>query len=311
MSKIFSTLIVGCGNIAGGYDAGDISGPNILTHAKAFRIHAGFELAGCIDSIPDIAREFADIWQLDRAYESLDQALEEGEFDVISVCVSTPNHEKILRRLWPYEPALVFCEKPLTDRIETAGDMAALYQGKMAVNYLRRFDPEIRRLGEQIAAGKYGRFLAATARYNKGLYNNGSHMTDLLDMLTGPMTVIEAGTVTDDFWPDDPTISARLESGNGARIELIGSDMRRGMIFDLELVFDQARIYLTDFSHSLTIQPNGGETKKITTGLDQAMLNGVSNIYDHLTVGAELFSGVDNALRALEICSEIRKQAGV
>jgi len=45
----YAVLIIGCGAIAGGYDAGDIKGENILTHAKAFNNHAGFDLVGCLD----------------------------------------------------------------------------------------------------------------------------------------------------------------------------------------------------------------------------------------------------------------------
>ncbi|NOZ43211.1 MAG: Gfo/Idh/MocA family oxidoreductase, partial [Alphaproteobacteria bacterium] len=174
MAAEFSTLIIGCGAIAGGYDAVDIAGPNILTHAKAFRSHPGFDLVGCVDRDPVRAQNFAAVWQVEQAYPTLDAALESRNFDVISLCAPTPDHENILRRVEPYNPRLVFCEKPLTDRIASARAMAALYRDRMAVNYLRRFDPELRRLARAIAAGKYGRLSSATARYNKGLYNNGS-----------------------------------------------------------------------------------------------------------------------------------------
>ncbi len=311
MRQGFSTLIIGCGAIAGGYDEGDIAGPDVQTHAKAFQLHEGFDLSGCIDRDHARAEEFARIWQVGQVYESLDQALADRDFDVISVCTSTPGHEKILRKLHSTNPRLVFCEKPLTDRIASARDMAALYQGRLAVNYLRRFDPHIRRLARQISDGEYGDFLSAKACYNKGLYNNGSHMTDLIQMLTGPLKVTAAGVITRDFWPDDPTISAHLESRNGAPVELIGSDVRHGMVFDLDLVFECARISLTDFSNRITIRIKDRGEQSFTCDLNRGMLNALSNIHDHLITGAALFSTGENALSALGICADIRKMSGL
>lgn len=306
----YSVLIIGCGAIAGGYDAQDIGGDNILTHAKAFNIHAGFELAGCVDLDREIAQNFADTWDVDRAYDDLEAAMNDREFDIISICTSTASHENYLRQLQKYDVKLIFCEKPITNSLDTAREMAEIYSDKMAVNYLRRFDPDIRQLTTDITSGIYGDFKSARAVYNKGLYNNGSHMTDLLHMLIGPVFVRSAENVIYDFWPDDPTISARLVTAADDPIDMVGSDMRDGMTFDLELEFDNAQIILNDFSHTLIIIPKGGIEKKITTDLDRGMLNAVSNIYDHLTEGAKLFSQGDNAVLALETCDGIRKAAG-
>ncbi|PCJ42404.1 MAG: hypothetical protein COA81_05470 [Alphaproteobacteria bacterium] len=306
----FSTLIIGCGAIAGGYDAADVSGPNILAHAKAFNTHDGFDLVACVDRDSRIARDFADLWQVDRAYDDLEDALNDREYDIISVCTSTPSHEAILRRVQRTSAKLILCEKPITDNIVTAREMAALYGGRMAVNYLRRFDPVIRRLAAAIRAGQYGSFLSAKAIYNKGLYNNGSHMTDLLHMLNGPLRVIEAGAVTHDYWPDDPTLSARLESQSKAPITLTGTDVRHGMTFDLGLEFEQAEISLTDYSQTLTIRTAAG-VENIEADLNRGMYNAVVNIHDHLVKGTPLYSTAENAVSALEVCHEIRRLAGL
>lgn len=307
----FSVLIIGCGAIAGGYDSQDISGPDILTHAKAFNAHDGFELAGCLDMDMETARSFAETWHVARTYVSLDQAMNERDFDIISICTPTPSHENDLRQLQKYAARLVFCEKPITDNLITARAMADLYKNNMAVNYLRRFDPEIRQLATDIDRGVYGRLLSGKVLYNKGLYNNGSHMTDMVHMLTGPLQVVAAQNVIYDFWPDDPTISARLLAREKAQIDMIGTDMRQGMIFDLNLDFDKARISLIDFSQTVIIQYEDGTEQKITRSLNRGMLHAVSNIYDHLTAGVELYSQADNALSALETCAEIRRLAGL
>ncbi|MBL4893974.1 MAG: Gfo/Idh/MocA family oxidoreductase [Emcibacter sp.] len=307
----FSVLVIGCGAIAGGYDADDPTGPNILTHAKAFKTHTAFDLAGCVDLNLKAAQDFAVLWDVDRAYDSLDQALADRNFDIISLCTSTASHDSILRQLQACDVKLILCEKPITDRLDTAREIAALYKDRMAVNYLRRFDPKIRQLARHIKDGIYGKLLSGKAIYNKGLYNNGSHMTDLIHMLAGPVQAIEGGNEISDFWPDDPTLSARLETKTGAVIEMIGTDVRDGMTFDLSLEFETAQIALTDFSHKLTIHPKEGAKQTITTDLNRGMYHVASNIYDHLTGGAALCSTPENAVPALETCADIRKLAGL
>ncbi len=136
-------------------------------------------------------------------------------------------------------------------------------------------------------------------------------MTDLLHMLLGSLLVKEAGRIIHDFWPGDPTVSAELTTASGAAIDMTGTDMRQGMTFDLTLEFEQARIILDDFSRRLIIKPSDGLEMTVETGLNRAMLHAVSNIYDHLTGGATLYSTGENALSALKVCAEIRKKAGL
>ncbi|VAV97071.1 hypothetical protein MNBD_ALPHA01-1392 [hydrothermal vent metagenome] len=307
----FSVLIIGCGAIAGGYDEDDLSGPNILTHAKAFNFHHGFNLAGCMDTSEEVAQNFSRTWGVNKVYSRLDQALDNQHFDIISICSSTASHEGYLRQLQDYQARLIFCEKPITDNFDTAREMTELYQDNLAVNYSRRFNPAVRQLAQDISQGKYGRFNSGKAIYNKGLYNNGSHMTDLLHMLLGPLLVKEGGGIIHDFWPGDPTVSAELTTASGAAIDMTGTDMRQGMTFDLTLEFEQARIILDDFSRRLIIKPSDGPEMTVETGLNRAMLHAVSNIYDHLTGGAVLFSTGENALSALKVCAEIRQKAGL
>ncbi|MCF8473591.1 MAG: Gfo/Idh/MocA family oxidoreductase [Emcibacter sp.] len=303
----FSVLIIGCGAIAGGYDEQDIKGKNILTHAKAFERHEGFHLAGCVDLDPMIAQKFAKTWQVDRTYDTLADALNDQNFDIVSICTSTSSHEYYLRALQKYDAKIVFCEKPITDNMQSALEMAHHYKDNMAVNYLRRFDPKIRQLAQDIQDGHYGKFLSGEAKYNKGLYNNGSHMTDLLHMMVGNLWVKKAENIIYDFWPDDPTIGAKLETIEGKVIDLIGCDVRKGMVFNLCLTFERAEILLMDFSHTITIRFQDGSVKNINTDLDQGMLNVVSNIYDHLVLGTALFSTAENAVSALKICEDIRR----
>ena len=47
-SDVLSVLIVGCGDMAGGYDEARECA-EILTHAGAYAHHPGFAVAACVD----------------------------------------------------------------------------------------------------------------------------------------------------------------------------------------------------------------------------------------------------------------------
>ena len=45
--NFFKTLIVGCGDIAGGFDLNRYGPP--LTHIGAYKYHGKFDIIGCVD----------------------------------------------------------------------------------------------------------------------------------------------------------------------------------------------------------------------------------------------------------------------
>src|SRR3989338_2629014 len=96
---VLSTVIIGCGKIAGGYD--EIDRPQgVITHAAACRRHPGFTVVACVE--PDEARRsaFMGFWDIGRGFADLDGFLDSGAaFDVAVVSAPTPEHVPILRRL--------------------------------------------------------------------------------------------------------------------------------------------------------------------------------------------------------------------
>lgn len=307
----FSVLIIGCGAIAGGYDQNDRDGPKILTHAKAFNLHPGFEVRGCVDMDVDKATEFSKFWSIPQAYSTLGEALADQDYDIICLCSSTASHQACLQEIQDRPFKLVFCEKPITDNIISSREMAGLFQDKMVVNYLRRFDPALITLAQEIKSGKYGELLSAKAHYNKGLYNNGSHMIDLLQMFFGDLKVISAGRPVHDFWPQDATLDGILCTKTGARVSLEGGDVRQGMRFDLYVTLEKAHLAVENFSDKISVKYNNGHTESRQTSLDTGMQQAVLNIYEHLVKATQLLSTAQNGLQALEICSDLRKNAGM
>ncbi len=170
---MLDVLIVGCGNMAGGFDAARPGTRTPFSHAGAYQAHGGFALRACVE--PDEARRaaFLQRWQVGQGYASLQQVVQAGpRFDVISICSPTSCHADDLRLALALKPRLVFCEKPLTASLQESLKLAQQYEQAgipLMLNYTRRWDKRTRTLAVQLQQGAWGKVRCASAVYNKGL----------------------------------------------------------------------------------------------------------------------------------------------
>ena len=196
-SDPLDVLIIGCGNIAGGFDVVRAPDAAPFTHAGAFRRHGRYRLSACVE--PDGVRrsEFMRHWGVPNGYPTINDAVESGfRFDVVSVCSPTDCHANDVRVALRLQPRLIFCEKPVTPSVATtAGLVQACEEAGvlLAVNHTRRWDPEVTRIRSELARGVWGPVRTVVGLYNKGVLNNGSHMIDLLHHLL--VRVVPLGVV--------------------------------------------------------------------------------------------------------------------
>lgn len=319
MSKL-RALIVGCGNIAGGFDADRPADALPLTHAGAFSRHGGYDLAACMDPDSERLDAFRKRWNIPTGYARFEE-LQNGasRFDVVSICSPTALHASHLQAALALQPRLVFCEKPVTGTIaETAKwveefDRAGV---KLAINHTRRWTPYVLRLREQIHAGAWGKIRSATATYGKGVLNNGGHMVDLLICLLGPLSLLSVGQPVWDFWDDDPTIPAMLQSSGGVPVQLSVSDARDFAFFELQIVAERGVI----------VMENGGLQWRVRKVIDSPLFKGyqsldtgesiqgdyalamalaAENIYNAVACGEALACTGQGALEAQRLCGQI------
>jgi predicted dehydrogenase len=193
----FKVLIIGCGNMAGGYDLLQPDDALPLGHAKAFAKHGGFVVSACVE--PDAAKRaaFQQRWQVPAGFASVQEvAAAGGQFDVISICSPTHAHAADIQSALALKPKLIFCEKPVTLQLQEsqrAVQACADQKVLLAVNYSRRWSPQVTQLKAELADGHWGAIRSVSAVYNKGLLNNGSHMTDSLLNLFGPLQITHVG----------------------------------------------------------------------------------------------------------------------
>jgi predicted dehydrogenase len=320
----FDVLVVGCGKIAGGFDAARPKGEPPLTHAGAFSAHAGFRLAACVE--PDAGRraDFMQRWQVPHGFASLDEAIvADLRPRVVSICSPTDSHGDDLAAALRLQPAAIFCEKPVTPSVQetrrwveacrTAGVL-------LAVNHTRRWAPDVVRLRDELAAGAWGELRGLAGLYNKGILNNGGHLVDLVQYLAGPLQVIAVGPAVHDFWPDDPTISALLRTASGVPLTLATGHATDYAVFELQLVTQAGVLVMENGGMHWRLRRSVpsphfpgyrslGPAEDIAGEYPQAMTRAVANLHDALVAGAALASTGDSALQAQVVCEQIRDAA--
>jgi predicted dehydrogenase len=322
--EIARVLIVGCGNIAGGFDSGRSVADWPYSHAGAYRRDGRFRMVACVE--PDDTRRHAFMaqWDIPLGYRSIDETAG-GQFDVISICSPSGCHAHDLEVALALRPKIIFCEKPVTTSlaqterlVRACGDAGVM----IAVNYSRRFDQQIVSLQARLAQGEWGKLRSVTGTYNKGILNNGSHMLDLLSLLLGELNIVAVGKPVFDYFPDDPAVPVWLESASGVPVQLACGHAGDYSVFELQFVFAQGILAMED--GGLFWRTRRAEDSSVFVGyrvLDagarsaggypQAMQNAVSNVYESIYLGGRLASSGDTALATQRICETIRRRACV
>ncbi|CAN1537417.1 MviM Predicted dehydrogenases and related proteins [Burkholderiaceae bacterium] len=324
MSTKFKVLLIGCGNMAGGYDLLQPEDAMPLAHAKAFAKHGGFAVSACVD--PDAAKRaaFQQRWQVPAGFASVQEvAAAGGQFDVISICSPTHAHAADIQSALALKPKLIFCEKPVTSQLQKsqhAVQACADQHVLLVVNYSRRWAPQVAQLKTELAQGHWGAVRSVSAVYNKGILNNGSHMMDLLLALFGPLHIASVGQAVDDFFSDDPTIDVTLLNEQGLPIQLNVAHAQDYALFEMQIVTEKGVITMEDggarwrfrtaspsaqlpgynfLNHGEWLAPQGSP----------ALQNAVANLHDALTQGAALACTGHHALQAQSLCEQIQLQA--
>jgi predicted dehydrogenase len=318
-----TVLILGGGAIAGGYDAERVDGLP-LTHAGAFAADPRFRLAAVVE--PDEPRRvaFQARWDVAASAASIEAlGARPGDFDVISVCSPTELHARHLAAALALEPRLIFAEKPVARSVREAARLVDQCEDAgiaLAVNYTRRWDPQVQALATQLKAGDWGAVRAVTGVYNKGVVHNGGHMIDLLRLLLGELRLDWAGPPRDDFWADDPTVPAVLTSEDGVPVHLVPGHAGDYALFELTIVAEKGHLSMIDGGMGWVVRRTGdsphfpgyralAQGAVSTGGYPNAMTNAVDNIARAILHGDALACTGRDALAAQTLCENIRDRA--
>lgn len=322
-SSKLRVLIVGCGNIGGRFDEGRPLSDFPYSHAGAYTRDGRYIIVACVEPDDDRRNAFMQTWGVSFGSRSINELTDSiNYFDVISICSPTQCHAHDLEIAISLKPKLIFCEKPITPSLmETRRliEECRISNILLAINYSRRFDPDVLKLHTDIEQDKWGKLNSVVGIYNKGVLNNGSHMLDLLNFLVGEMQVVMVGKSIDDYFPNDPTVPVWLETKNGLPVQLLCGHAKDYAIFELQLVFSRGVLTMEEggmawreriAKDSATFRGyrvlDEGVYRK--GAYPQAMLKAIENIHEAVCLNLPLISTGETALGAQRVCELIRQQ---
>jgi predicted dehydrogenase len=242
-SATYRAGIIGLGFIGGADQvSGDALGQQVRdldgTHLAALSGNHRLELVAGSSRDPGRRQRFAERTGR-RTYADWQVMLQRERLELVSVATYAPQHADITVACARRGVRAVWCEKPIATRLPDAERMVAECTAAgtlLVVNHNRRFNPNYRRLREQLAAGELGELTSVGLRWGTGrLGNVGTHLIDATLMLTGRKVQAVSGTVDPAGRPDcrgpafrDPGGWGLLRLDGGLVVTVDAADQAKG-----------------------------------------------------------------------------------
>lgn len=192
--KKYKAAVIGCGKI--GVEVGNYRKEvQPATHAGAYKIHPRIRLAGLADINENRLRTAARYFPGVPLFKTAEDLLKEIKPDIVSIATYPDSHLKLAKLAAKYKTKAIVCEKPIAEDIKEAEEIIGVCKKSnslLFINHTRRFDPLFGRTREDIKKGKLGKIGQATAYYYNGLFNNGTHVIDLLRFFLGDIDWVMA-----------------------------------------------------------------------------------------------------------------------
>lgn len=318
MPEIYTAAVVGLGDIGMGYDYEDKDNVFVLTHARAFYQHPGFELIGGVD--PDLNRrnQFQSKYGVP-AFESIDAMYSHVKPSVVAVAVPTKLHQETIASILTHEPLGLICEKPLAENQAKAEEIVNLSKKSacpILVNYIRRFEPGVLEIKRNLETGIWGQPIAATVWYSRGLINNASHFIDLAYYLFGEISDIEIIRSGRQVLEYDMEPDFRLRAG---KVELWfrAWPSEYFALNGFELFLERARLRYDNGGsdiHISAVKANPLFSDRLSLSKDETVIQNdlkryqwhvVDALFEHLAYKKPLASNIDTALYTARIIEKI------
>jgi len=258
--------------------------PSTDGFAMAYRHAAGYDrleqcrLTGCVDIVPENAREFAAQWGIrsEFVFEDTEAMLNTIQPDIVSVCVPPHAHADVVSACARHGvPQAIHCEKPMATTWADCREMAEACADadiQLTFNHQRRFGRPFRRAKELCDDGEIGD-LQRIELGGKNLYDYGSHMFDLAGYISDqqPVEWVLAGV---DYSEKNVQFGAHNENHAVARWEydngvtgMAVTGEQREMECQLRLIGEEGIIEVDSGETPLRLLNDGG-WQSIDTGRD-------------------------------------------
>jgi len=316
--------IVGCGRIGSEFDD-DPKRKQISTHAGAYRDVDDVELIAACDLDKDKLERCGKRWQIPLLYQDLGEMLK-NKFDILSICTPSTSHLDIVKEAVKSGVKAIFCEKPIADSLQSAGEMIRLCHSNgviLQIDHQRRFDRFHQEVRDFIQDGKLGRIQQVSFYYTAGIANTGSHMFDLLRFFFGDVMWVQAVYSKNDSRKlDDPNVDGMMQFCNLPFCTIQSCDVQSYLIFEMDCLGTRGRLKITRSGFGIEYY-DVGESKMYSgynevylapslideTPSDSMIVAGVKHLIKCLREGRLSISSGEDGRAALELVSAFRESA--
>jgi predicted dehydrogenase len=274
------TVMIGFGRVAAGFEADPLMARwfPCASHLQCLASNPDFQLVGIADSLAP-AREAARQSCPRIPVVATADELAELRPDVLVLAIPPKGRVQALAQL-PSVRGLML-EKPLGPPSVRDPLFALCAERELAtqVHYWRRGDPAMQALAGSRLKKVLGRAQAIFGLYGGGLYNNGSHLIDLVRMLLGPIRTVQA---TSSFIElerpalyGDGRINFVLELSSSAQVAVQALDFRCYREVSLDIWGEVGRLAIMQeglFIASYPLKAHRGLTDAKEIASDEPML---------------------------------------
>jgi len=253
MSKKLKAAVIGCGNIGASVkNYGRAVRPG--SHASAYQANAKTKLAALVendkDKWPGLKNDFPRV----KIYEDADLMFKEIKPDIVSIATPTGSHYKFVLMAAKYKCPAILCEKPISYSVQEAKKMILACQksnSQLFINHTRHFDPLLQKWSRKVRNGFLGQIYQGNAYYYNGLFNNGTHLIDLLRMFLGEIDWVAVQYNKKTSWQEkDLNVDGLIAFKNGALISFQSLSKNYGY-FGFSLFGEKRMINVTNLAYEI------------------------------------------------------------
>jgi predicted dehydrogenase len=226
-------------------------------HYEAY-LRNGFQVTAICDIDVAKIRVKAPALPKDAIFTHYQDLLRESDPDILSVVTNGPTHGEITITASEAGVENILCEKPITTNLRDAGEVisSCTKNGtRLAVNHIRRWSTNYRRIRDLIAGGAIGELRHLYFNCGStGLGNFAIHFLDIARFLTGEEPAWVTGFLDRTGTPNprgkqfvDPGGYGIISFRNGARFYVDTSE-DTGVQYTFQLVGTYGRIFIDELN---------------------------------------------------------------
>lgn len=245
---MYKAAVIGCGRIGTEFDDKEMG--YISTHASAYRYHPEVELVGLCDTdiykLEEARRKFG--IEEDDSHMSYKDMVAYAHPDIVSICTPANTHANILFNLVEMDAGIstIWCEKPIAKTTDEAIKMVQACEKRdinLFINYTRAF-MYFYHLVLMYINKELGGVTRLIGSYSGGIFNNGTHMIDLMYRFGGiAKQAIGTFSLNSPGTEEDPNVDGMMVLQNGVTAVMMAYSKP---IFELDIHCNGGKIRLAN-----------------------------------------------------------------